>query len=82
MEIVNVVDKDDQMLKTIDRDSASDNDILRVAGIFILKKEKILLQLRAKESTFYPGYWDCSAGGTWELMKIIQPVPIKNSLKK
>lgn len=62
--IVDVVDKNDQVIKTIDRISASNLDILRVTGIFIYnEKNEILLQLRSAKSYRYPLHWDCSAGG-------------------
>ena len=64
MEFVDVVDKKDKVLMTIDRGSATNSDILRVTGIFIINnKNEILLQLRSKKSYRYPLYWDCSAGG-------------------
>ncbi len=62
--LVDVVDKQDKVLKTIDRGSATNKDILRVTGIFIInEKNEILLQLRNPRSHRYPLYWDCSAGG-------------------
>lgn len=62
--IVDVVDKNDKVLKQIDRASATNADILRVAGVFIVnKKNDIMLQLRSPSSYRYPLYWDCSAGG-------------------
>ena len=64
MELVDVVDKNDQVLKTVDRCSATHSDILRVTGIFIFnKKNEVLLQLRSQNSFRYPLYWDCSGGG-------------------
>ena len=63
-ELVDIVDKNDKVLKTIDRGSATDSDILRVSGIFIINnKEEILLQLRSEKSHRYPRCWDCSGGG-------------------
>ncbi len=62
-EFVDVVDKNDKVLKTIQRKDEKDSDILRVTNIFILnKKGEILLQLRSKKCLRYPLYWD-SAGG-------------------
>ncbi len=64
MEPVYVVDRNDNILKTIDRLSALPTDILRVTGIFITNnKQEILLQLRSKKKAHYPLCWDCSAGG-------------------
>ncbi len=63
-ELVDVVDRNDNILKTITRREAKDSDILRVVGIFILnKKREIFLQLRSKKSFRYPLYWDCTGGG-------------------
>lgn len=63
-ELVNTVDKTDEILKTINRRSATDSDILRVVGVFIInKKQEILLQLRSSKSHRYPSCWDCSGGG-------------------
>ena len=62
--LVDVVDKNDKVLKTIDRGSATNSDILRVTGIFIInEKNEILLQLRSPKSYRYPLHWDCSGGG-------------------
>ncbi len=62
--LVDVVDKNDSVIKTLDRINAKDSDILRVTGVFILNENnKILLQLRSKNSCRYPLYWDCSGGG-------------------
>ncbi len=62
-ELVDVVDKDDKVLKTIQRKDEKDSDILRVTSIFILnKKGKILLQLRSKKCLRYPLYWDSTGG--------------------
>ena len=59
-----VVNKQDKVLRTIDRGSATNSDILRVTGIFILnEKNEILFQLRSPKSFRYPLYWDCSGGG-------------------
>ena len=63
-ESVDVVDRNDTVLKTIDRDFATNADILRVVGIFIVNEKKdILLQLRSPKSHRYPLHWDCSGGG-------------------
>ena len=62
--LVDVVDKKDKVLKTIDRGDTQHSDILRVTGVFILnEKNEIMLQLRSPKSYRYPLYWDCSAGG-------------------
>ncbi|MBC8494891.1 NUDIX domain-containing protein [archaeon] len=62
--LVDVVDQNDKVLKTIDRGSATNSDILRVTGIFIENdKNEILLQLRSEKSFRYPLFWDCSGGG-------------------
>ena len=62
--LVDVVDRNDDVLKTIDRGSATNSDILRVTGIFIENnKNEILLQLRSEKSFRYPLFWDCSGGG-------------------
>ena len=62
--LVDVVDINDQVLKTIDRIKATDDDILRVAGVFIVNdKKEILLQLRSEKSFRYPSVWDCAGGG-------------------
>ncbi|PIN75472.1 NUDIX hydrolase [Candidatus Woesearchaeota archaeon CG10_big_fil_rev_8_21_14_0_10_37_12] len=64
MELVDVVDKDDNVLKTIDRAEATDDNILRVANVMISNtKNEILLQLRSAKKEKYPLYWDCSGGG-------------------
>lgn len=63
-EAVDVVDKNDEVIKTVERLSATNSDILRVVGVFILNNEnKILLQLRSEKSFRYPSHWDCSGGG-------------------
>lgn len=63
-ELVDVVDRNDKVLKTISRREAMNPDILRVTGVYILnKKGEILLQLRADKSFRYPLYWDCAGGG-------------------
>jgi len=63
-ELVVVVDKHDKVLKTVDRSSAINADILRIAGVFITnEKHEILLQLRSPKSYRYPLHWDCSGGG-------------------
>lgn len=89
--LVDVVDKNDKVLKTIDRGSAINSDILRVIGVFILnKKGQILLQLRSEKSYRYPLYWDCSAGGhvdtkedynTSAKRELFEEVGIKTELK-
>ena len=62
--IADVVDINDKVLKTIDRVSAVNSDILRVTGVVITnEKNEILLQLRSSKSYRYPLYWDCSGGG-------------------
>jgi len=62
--LVDVVDKKDKVLKTLDRSYATNSDILRVTGIFIINdKNEILLQLRSPKSYRYPLHWDCSGGG-------------------
>src|SRR3989344_4338461 len=62
--LVDVVDKNDNVLKTIDRSSATNSDILRVTGVFIVnEKNEILLHLRSEKSFRYPLHWYCSAGG-------------------
>lgn len=64
LEFVDVVDQDDKLLRTIPRKSATNADILRVAGVYILNKEgEIILQLRSEKSFRYPLYWDCTGGG-------------------
>jgi len=64
MELVDVVDRDDNVLRTIPRKEAKDSDILRVAGVFILNtKGEIVLQLRSKNSFRYPLHWDCTGAG-------------------
>ncbi|MBU1202708.1 NUDIX domain-containing protein [Patescibacteria group bacterium] len=64
LELVEVVDKNDKVLKIIDRKSAKKSDILRVSNIMIINDEdEILLQLRSENSYNYPSYWDCSGGG-------------------
>ncbi len=61
---VDVVDKNDNFLKTTERMSATNSDILRVVGIFILNaNNEILLQMRSEKSFRYPSHWDCSGGG-------------------
>lgn len=62
--LVDIVDKKGKVLRTIDRSSAANSDILQVTGIFILNdKHEIILQLRSPKSYRYPLYWDCSSGG-------------------
>ncbi len=62
--LVDVVNRKDNFIRTIDRSSATHSDILRVAGVFIINDNgEILLQLRSEKSYRYPLYWDCSAGG-------------------
>ena len=64
MELVDVVDDNDRVLKAIDRSSATKSDILRTTGIFIINgKNEILLQFRSQKGRRYPLHWDCSAGG-------------------
>jgi isopentenyl-diphosphate delta-isomerase len=64
LEFVDVVDKNDEYLKTIDRMSATNSDILRVVGVFVLNNNnEILLQRRSEKSFRYPSHWDCSGGG-------------------
>ena len=64
MELVDVVDKNDNVLKKIDRASATNSDILRCAVVFITNsKGEVLLQLRSKIEKNYPLCWDLSAGG-------------------
>lgn len=65
MEIIDVVDKNDNVIKQIDRAQAKNSDLLRVVGIMIFNgKKEILLQLRSKNKTYYPLHWDCSGGGS------------------
>ncbi len=63
-ERVAVVDREDRVLRVVERKDTKDDDILRVVGVFILnEKGEILLQLRSKRSFRYPSYWDCTGGG-------------------
>lgn len=63
-ERVNVVDRQDNVLKTVTRKEAKDSDILRVTAVFILnKKGGMILQLRSMKSFRYPLHWDCTGGG-------------------
>lgn len=64
MELVDAVDANDKVLKTIERASAASSDILRVVGILIANRSgELLLQLRSGKSPRYPLHWDCSGGG-------------------
>lgn len=64
MDNVEVVDKNDKVLKIIDRKSAKKTDIMRVANVMIVNdRDEILLQLRSEKSFNYPSCWDCSGGG-------------------
>ncbi len=61
--MVDVVDKNDKVIKTVERDAASPHDILRTTNIFILnKKGEILLQLRSANRRYYPLHWDSTGG--------------------
>ena len=63
-ELVDIVDRKDRILKTIPRKEATNSDILRVVGVYILnKKGELLLQLRSEKSFRYPLHWDCTGGG-------------------
>jgi isopentenyldiphosphate isomerase len=64
VEYIDVVDRNDEFVKTIDRANHMDDEIVRVTGFFILNKEdKVLLQLRSVNKKSYPNRWDCTGGG-------------------
>lgn len=64
LELVDIVDKNDRVLKTIERKLITKSDISRSSCVIILNnKNEILLQLRSGKSERYPSFWDCSGGG-------------------
>jgi len=64
MELNDIVDENDNILRTVERGQNEMSDIFRVTGVLILnEKNEILLQLRSKNKKSYPLHWDCSGGG-------------------
>ena len=64
-EVVDIVDKQDNVIGTIFRkDEREGEHILRSASVFLVnEKDEILLQLRSQSSKKYPLHWDLSGGG-------------------
>ncbi|MCH8519550.1 MAG: NUDIX hydrolase [Nanoarchaeota archaeon] len=64
-EIVDIVDKDDNIIGTTSRkDEKCGKHILRSASVLLINEDnKVLLQLRSKNSKRYPLHWDVSGGG-------------------
>ena len=64
MSLVDVVDENDKIIRSVDWKDATNSDIQRCAVVFIFnEKGEILLQLRSEKEKHYPLCWDISAGG-------------------
>jgi len=64
MSLVDVVDENDKVIRSVDWKDATNSDIQRCVAVFIFnKKGEILLQLRSEKEKYYPLCWDISAGG-------------------
>ena len=82
-ELVDIVDRKDRILKTIPRKEATNSDILRVVGVYILNKKESSFSNYGQRKAFDTLFTGIApAAGMWGLEKTMKPLPRESYSKK